>query len=109
DLTRDGGLLLGRAGAVVLAHRPRTYHIRLDGPAERRLARATGIEDIDIETARKRLTETDRTRTLFVKRLYRTDPADPALYHLVLDTTVLTLDGALAVLVAAASDFFAAG
>ena len=29
-------VLLGRAGAVVLASRPRAFHVRLDGPVERR-------------------------------------------------------------------------
>ena len=31
-------VVLGRAGAVVLASRPRAFHVRLDGPVERRVA-----------------------------------------------------------------------
>ncbi len=108
SIARDGGLLLGRAGAVVLATRPRTYHIRLDGPAERRLARAAAIESVDLETARRRMEETDRARTLYVRRLHRVDPNDPALYHLMLDATVVSEDQALEVLALAASAFLAA-
>ena len=37
-------VLLGRAGAVVLASRPGAYHVRLDGPVERRVAWAASIE-----------------------------------------------------------------
>jgi cytidylate kinase len=85
----DGGVILGRAAAVVLAGRPRAYHVRLDGPRERRLAAATRIEGVTTEQAEVALGETDRARTAYVKRLYRTDPADQKLYHLILDSTVL--------------------
>jgi cytidylate kinase len=100
-------VLLGRAGAVVLATRPRSFHIRLDGATERRLAWAAGFEQLGAEAAKRRQSETDRARTLFVKRLYRVDPADPRLYHLILDPTVLGIDAALEVLVVAAKAFFA--
>jgi cytidylate kinase len=106
-LAGAGGLVLGRAGAVVLADRPRAYHVRLDGPAARRVAWAAPFEDLDIDAARKRQSETDRARTAFVKRLYRKDPADPSLYHLVLDTTVIGVDASVEVLKVAAVAYFA--
>ena len=89
ELCAGGGVLLGRAGAVVLARRRAAYHIRLDGPPGRRLARAAAIEGITTDEAATRMDDTDRARTLYVRRLYRVDPTDAALYHLVLDTTVL--------------------
>jgi cytidylate kinase len=102
------GVLLGRAGAVLLGSRPRAYHVRLDGPVERRIAWAASHENLGVEAARARQNETDRARTLFVKRLFRADPADARLYHVVLDPTVLGIDAALQVLTAAARAFFAA-
>lgn len=87
---RRGGVILGRAGACVLAEDPRALHVRLDGPVDRRLARAhaesgeSGLRDLE-----RRLTETDRARAAYVKHFYRADPADPRLYHLVLDPTEL--------------------
>jgi cytidylate kinase len=101
-------LVLGRAAAVVLASRPRTFHVRLDGDPERRLAWASGLEGLDREAVRTRLNETDKARAMFVKRLYRADPASPALYHLQLDPTVLGLDRSVQVLVAAARAYFEA-
>ena len=44
----------------------------------------------------------------FVKRLFRADPADPRLYHLVIDPTVLGVDATVRVLQSAAEAFFAA-
>lgn len=107
---REGaaGVVLGRAGAVVLASRPRTFHVRLDGPPERRLDRASSIEGLSREVCAKRQSETDRARTLFVKRLYRTDPTSASLYHLVLDTTVLSVEAAIRVVHAGADAFFEA-
>ncbi|HET9075983.1 MAG TPA: cytidylate kinase-like family protein [Acidimicrobiales bacterium] len=96
-------VVLGRAAAVVLAGRPRTLHVRLDGPVEARLAWAAGIEGIDREAAARRQHETDRSRASFVKRLYRADPADPGLYHLVVDSTALGVDGTIEVIAAAAA------
>lgn len=38
--TSGGGVVLGRAGAMVLGERADALHVRLDGPADRRLAAA---------------------------------------------------------------------
>jgi len=101
-------VLLGRAGAVVLATRPRSFHIRLDAPVQRRVEWGVSHEHLDLETAERRLSETDRARTLFVKRLFRVDPAEARLYHLILDPTVLGIDPSLELLVSATRAFVAA-
>src|SRR6185295_5712375 len=80
---RGSAVLLGRAGAVVLADHPGVFHVRLDGPEHRRIERASRGEAIDRATARDRLHETDSARSRYVQRLYGRDPADPSLYHLV--------------------------
>jgi cytidylate kinase len=90
-----GGVVLGRAAAVVLNRRPRTFHVRLDGPASRRIIVAARMEDVSQERAAEREARTDRARELWVKRLYRADATDPKWYHLWLDTTVLTVDDVL--------------
>jgi cytidylate kinase len=104
-----GAVILGRAAAVVLAGHPRAFHVRLDGPLDRRAARAMGIEGVDERTAWSRLEETDRARTQYVERLYGRDPADPRLYHLILDSTVLSVDGTVEVVTSAAAAFWEYG
>ena len=101
-----GAVILGRAGAVVLADHERAFHVRLDGPYERRVARAMSIEGTDTDTARARLEETDRARSRYVERLYGCDPADPALYHLILDATVLATDDCVELIARAAAAFW---
>jgi cytidylate kinase len=102
------GVVLGRAAAVVLANRPRAWHVRLNAPVDRRLKWVKQFEQLDDDAAKRRQSETDRARTLFVKRLYRIDPGDPALYHLILDPTVLGVDRTVRILSTAAAEFFEA-
>ena len=96
-----GGVILGRAAAVVLG-KDHGYHVRLDGPAHRRAAQGAAIEGISQEQARVRLHAADKARTAYVRRLYRRDPADPALYHLVIDSTAIPLDTVTELILAAA-------
>jgi cytidylate kinase len=101
-----GAVILGRAAAVVLAGHRRAYHVRLDGPYERRVAHAMAIEGTDAETARARLAETDRARARYVERLYGRNSADPGLYHLVIDSTVLDVDDCVDLVARAATAFW---
>jgi cytidylate kinase len=101
----DPAVILGRAAAIALKSRPRTFHVRLDGPVERRVQWAARFEHLDPESARQRQAETDKARTLFVKRLYRVDPADPALYNLILDSTLLDVEASVEVIALAARKY----
>jgi cytidylate kinase len=96
-----GGVILGRAAAVVLG-KERGYHVRLDGPPARRIVQGAVVEGISEEEARERLRAADKARTAYVRRLYRTDPADASLYHLVLDSTAIPLDTVIELILAAA-------
>ena len=100
-LAAGGGVILGRAAAVVLG-KDRGFHVRLDGPAERRAAQGAAVEGISEEQARERLRTADKARTAYVRRLYRTDPADASLYHLVIDSTAVPIDTVIELIVPAA-------
>ena len=90
--TMGSGVILGRAAAVVLRDAPEALHVRLDGPAERRLAQAMELEGIDRETAERHLRETDRAREAYVQQFYGVDARDASIYDLVIDSTVIGLD-----------------
>ena len=87
----DAGVILGRGAAVVLG-KGRGFHVRLDGPPGLRVAQGAAIEGISEDQARRNLNASDRAREAYVRRLYRTDPADSRHYHLVIDSTALPLD-----------------
>jgi cytidylate kinase len=106
-LAAGGGVILGRAAAVVLG-KDHGYHVRLDGPPDRRVAQGAAIEGIGQEEARVRLRVADKARGAYVRRLYRVDPANPALYHLVIDSTAVPLDTVIELVLAAARAHHAA-
>jgi cytidylate kinase len=85
-------VILGRAGAVVLAGEPYALHVRLDGPPAARVEQAMRLEGVDRETAQRRRRDTDRAREAYVKRYYNRDARDSRLYDIVLDATRLDLD-----------------
>ncbi len=100
-LAEGGGVILGRAAAVVLG-KDRGFHVRLDGPAARRVIQGATVEGISQEQASAHMQAADRARTAYVRRLYRVDPADASLYHMVIDSTVIPLDTVIELILTAA-------
>jgi len=86
-----GAVIRGRGAAAFLGDDPRCFHVRLDGPVDRRIRQAMEIEGIGKDEAARRLAETDRARSLYLRRFYDRDSRDPALYHLMLDSTLVPL------------------
>jgi cytidylate kinase len=102
DLLADGGgVILGRAAAVVLG-RDRGFHVRLDGPPAGRVIQGATVEGISQEQASAHMQAADRARTAYVRRLYGVDPADASLYHMVIDSTAIPLDTVIELILTAA-------
>jgi cytidylate kinase len=101
-----GGVVLGRAGMVVLRGWRQAFHVRLDGPPDRRVRQAMRISGIDETEARRRCHETDRARRTYVKQFYDDDLDDLALYHLVIDSTAIPLDACTETILVAAHAFW---
>ncbi|MEO6124964.1 MAG: cytidylate kinase-like family protein [Ilumatobacteraceae bacterium] len=101
-----GGVILGRAAAVVLGSHPTAFNVRLHGPSDRCLRQGAAIEGVTEAVARQHQTDSDRSWGRFVTRLFDRDPSDSKLYHLVLDTTVLPLDASIALISGAARAFW---
>jgi cytidylate kinase len=87
----DGAVILGRAGAVVLRDVPGALHVRLTGSRDARVEQGMLLEGVDRATAVRHADETDRARETYVRHFYRVDARDPALYHLVIDSTAIPL------------------
>ena len=101
-VSERGGVILGRAGAIVLRDHPTALHVRLDGDPERRVRQAMGILGITESEARDALVRNDQARHAYVRHFYRADATSCDLYHVVLDSTYLP-PAACADLIAAAA------
>jgi cytidylate kinase len=96
----DAGVILGRGAAVVLG-KDRGFHVRLDGPPGLRVIQGAAIEGISDDEARRNMDAADKARTAYVRRLYRADPDDARHYHLVIDSTAISIDTVIEIILRA--------
>lgn len=97
-------LILGRGGQAVLQDEPCALHVRIEAPMEKRIQtikqqlRQTKEEfhaDIDLRREAQDLIQTrDEASRDYLQEYYHVDWADPSLYHLVLNTSKLTIEEA---------------
>jgi cytidylate kinase len=102
EIAETGGVVLGRAAALVLAGRDDALHVRLDGPVEARVVRSVQRSGRSEAEVRRALRSNDAARAAYVRNFYRADPADARHYHLVIDTTAIPWNAAADLVVAAA-------
>lgn len=99
----DGGVILGRAAAIVLADRRDALHVRLDGDREGRTARVAERHGIEWDRAASLLDEADRAREAYVRHFYKADAHDARLYHLKIDSVVLSPETCVELIATAAT------
>jgi hypothetical protein len=102
-----GAVILGRAGMVALGQRPDVLCVRLDGPVEARIAQVMAL-GVDQAAARQAQREVDRARDAYARVFFNARQDDPRLYHLILDSTVLSVAACVDIILRAAQDRFGA-
>ena len=100
-MAAKGLVVLGHNATVILADHPGALHVKLDGPAERRVAYAAAATGIDQAHAARRLAREDRVRAEFSLALYGWDPRTNDRYHLVVNTSLFGVDDAVRIILAA--------
>jgi cytidylate kinase len=101
DTSRSGGVVLGRAGAIVLASVPGALHVYLGGSRDRRIERVMELRGVDRPAAARRLKAYDNARRDYVRTIYGIEGDNPALYHLMVDAISLGVDVCVDLIVAA--------
>jgi cytidylate kinase len=96
-----GGVILGRAAAIVLQDHPTAFHVRLDGDPDRRVRQVVETLGVPEREAHAALVRNDKARTAYVRHFYGADPASAEYYHLVLDSTRVPLETCTEIIVAA--------
>jgi cytidylate kinase len=98
----QGGVIVGRNGAFILANRPAALHVKLDGPLAQRIERAARESGIDIQQAAKRQKREDQVRADISLEFYHWDPRETIRYDLMVNTGTMDLDICVEIIVAAA-------
>ncbi|WP_457651927.1 cytidylate kinase-like family protein [Rhodocaloribacter sp.] len=84
-------IIVGRGANYILAPRDRLA-VRLVCPLDECVRRYAERENLDEETARRKIVEMDAVRAEFVRHNFKRDVTDPADYDLVLNAATFDLD-----------------
>ncbi len=92
----EGGkvVLLGRGAQFVLRYRPDTVRVLLVAELAHRVSFMVQNYDMDEATAKRLIAEADKKRSRFLNNFYPGEPDESSLYHMVLNTSLITLQGA---------------
>ncbi len=87
---------------------PGVLHVRLDGDVEARRQAAVARDNLDYKSASEKQHATDQARRSYVTHFYPRSGAweDPRHYHLVLDSTAISIDTCVELITRAAKDLF---
>jgi cytidylate kinase len=99
---REGGVIMGRNAALILADRPGALHVKLDGPLSQRIERAARESGISVERAAKRQRREDQLRADMSITFYGWDPRENDRYDLVVNTGTMHLDTCVDIIALAA-------
>lgn len=88
-------IILGRAANIITAKLPHVLHIRMVGPLKQRIENMQRFEGLNLREATERVRQEDIGRERYVWKHYGKDVKDPLLYHLVLNSDLISQDEAL--------------
>lgn len=91
-------ILVGRGANVIIGFVPHAIHVRLVGSVERRVRYCQEHYQFNAEQAAEFVKQTDLGRAHFLKRHFNRNIDDPSLYHLVINTDVVTHNEAAAII-----------
>jgi cytidylate kinase len=95
-------VLVGRAAPAVLGQSEDTLDVKLVAPRLFRIQLVMIAEDLDAPAAEALMDRTDSERARYHREHYDRDWDDPAHFHLIVNTGLLGLEGAAAVILAQA-------
>ncbi len=91
---RGNVILVGRGANVVTRDLPHALHVRLVASLEKRVESIRRIRSMGQPAALELVRKEDRGRRRYLKKYFGADLEDPLLYHLVLNTNLITYEEA---------------
>ncbi len=89
-------VIVGRGASSLLVKRRDVLRALIVAPLEQRVAYVARREGLDEQSARRRIQLKDNDRRRYVQAMYHLQPEDPNYYDLTINTAVLSLDAAAA-------------
>jgi len=94
-------ILIGRAANIVTQRLPHIFHVRLEGSLEKRVMRLVKLNGLSQIAAQKLAESEDLARRRYVKQFFNKNVDDPLLYHLTINTDLLSIDAAARIIATA--------
>ncbi|MCZ6680815.1 MAG: cytidylate kinase-like family protein [Candidatus Poribacteria bacterium] len=94
-------VIVGRGGQKILAGKSKTLHVRFVGLVKDRSKTVMTEEGIAFPDALKQIERIDKQRLNYFKHYFEADWADPTLYHMVLNTSFMSIAQAVQTIIAA--------
>jgi cytidylate kinase len=90
--TQGNAVIVGRGSQFLLHNAPRTLHIYIFAPLSYRIETVMKRRNLDSSQARQLIEQRDYEQDSYLRRYYGSDGHQPALYHLLINTGLFTLD-----------------
>jgi len=95
QLARMGNVVIvGRGANVITAKLKNTFHVRLIASLEKRIEHIKSLMDLSEKEALNYIKKEDENRKKYLKSHFHVDADDPLLYHMTVNTDLLTHKGA---------------
>lgn len=85
-------IIVGRAANIITSKLKNTFHVRLVAPLNERIKNAQKLYNLSRIESQKFLTKEDKSRKEFIFKHYHKNIDDPLLYHLTLNTSLLSFE-----------------
>jgi cytidylate kinase len=92
-------IVLGRGANVITAKLDYVFHVRLVGSLEQRVKRMQESEHLNAKSALELVQRQDLGRRRYLRKYFNKDIDDPLLYHLVINTDLMTCEAAAELIV----------
>jgi len=91
QLARMGKVVIvGRGGNIITSKLKNAFHVRLIAPLDNRIKHIMDVHKMNRQDAESYIKKEDSARGKYLKSNFFKDIKDPALYHLVVNTTLLS-------------------
>ncbi|MBI5960950.1 MAG: cytidylate kinase-like family protein [Chloroflexi bacterium] len=92
-------VILGRGGQAILQDKSNVLHVRVVAPLGSRLERLHRVEKISLDEAQQKIGRQDRATAEYLARFFGIRWDDATLYHLVINTGKLGIEGSVQLIV----------
>ena len=95
QLARMGNVVIvGRGANIITSKLKNTFHVRLIASLEKRIEHIKSLMDLSEEESLNYIKKEDENRKKYLKSYFNVDADDPLLYHMTVNTDLLTHKGA---------------